>query len=514
MLRLEDRVKKGFIALAATVMLSPIADTFVPLHFQNSSNLYAQSQENGQKKKSSFFEEYSKKEKKKADVKKYELQPVDINVYDKDGSFYRSYKNISAEKSKSLTIKIPEGGRVELLTKSNYPECIIDMMIKEDVKDQAKPQRLTNPRTNGYAFQEYMDISSLGLKAGTKGNVDFLLEPIRIDLGLPRQLKSITVDYEIIQRLPAQPKQTAPDKPEQTASYKPRAPGKKRQPDMEEENKQFVPRGQPRGRSKKEHGRQGNDLSRIILGIGTEDIGQGDKSFDSFEADAYLSFNEKSLLHFNAILNHLNNPLDECAEENVNITNLRAGGLFSPVKGPVLGFEGSYSSSNRTINFYSPFILPQSAGSNSNLFLLGKAGFTNGFGRNTIALLGVGGIQSQKKTLYDECRYVCGEQDGLNLVYGGEAFIDLGRDKKSKVALYFGGNMLFFKPLGHQDAESIGTLTNGMAYNIKAMAHVKVSGNIKLGFMAGYGKSDFTYGLHHKVEQDRTSIKGSLIFDF
>jgi len=509
MLKLENRVKKGFIALTTAVMLSPLANTFIPLHFQNPSNLYAQSQENEQKKQSSFFEEYSKKEKKKADVKKYELQPVDINVYDKDGSFYRSYKNISTEKSKTLILKIPEGGRVELLTKSNYSECKIDMMIKEDAKGQEKPRRFTNPRTQGYAFEEYIDTSQLGLRAGTTGNLDVILEPIKHDVGIPLQLKSLTVDYEIFERLPpAKPKQASPGQPQRGL-----------QPDMEEENRQFVPRQKPKGkknekREGKKEGKQEFSLSRVILGIGTENISQVDKDFSSIEADAYISPNTHALLHGNVILNHMSRPLDECARENVNITNLRAGGLYNLGKIFTIGAEVSHSSVNRIINFYDAFLMPQSAGSNSNTFILGKAGLGNGFGKNAIAVLAIVGIQSQQKILYDECGDVFGERTDRNRVLGVEGLIETGRDGKSKVTFTMAGSWLKFKPLGNQDPESRYTMNNGEAWNIKALAAVKVFDNFKVGAMAGYGESKFTYGLHHNITQDRTSIKLIGVYNF
>lgn len=190
MLKLEDKVKKGFITLTAAIMLSPVADTLIPIQSQNPPGLFAQS------KTSSFFEEYSKKKDNKVNAQKpiqkkaYALQPVDFDVLDQNGYVYESYRNVTSKQAKDLSITIPEGGRIRVVDPQKVDKYIEDIMMYDET---GKKLFDNNGKS---AFKDEASTKRLGLKAGNRGHMTFNLE---FGLDIP---SSFEIPYEITPATP------------------------------------------------------------------------------------------------------------------------------------------------------------------------------------------------------------------------------------------------------------------------------------------------------------------------
>lgn len=74
-----------------------------------------------------------KKKQSKAKEKKDVLQPVTIDVFDKEGKFYKQYSNITFEQSlgqkNEITIEIPQGGIIKLHEQNVIDGFVTDMMM-------------------------------------------------------------------------------------------------------------------------------------------------------------------------------------------------------------------------------------------------------------------------------------------------------------------------------------------------------------------------------------------------
>lgn len=141
-------------------------------------------------------------------TQKYVLQPIDFNVLDQDGNIYKAYRHVTYAQSKNICISIPPEGIVELQSKSNYPECVIDMMISKSVEGELLP--IINPKTNSRVFKKRIYTSSLVLKPGTNLYIYYLLEPIKHDGKLPKQIESIGIRAKITGEIPNKPCEPEP----------------------------------------------------------------------------------------------------------------------------------------------------------------------------------------------------------------------------------------------------------------------------------------------------------------
>lgn len=500
MLKLENRVKKGFIAITTGIILSPAVDMFIPIHFQSPAGLYAQSQEKEKKQESSFFDDYSKKKSKKPvaqapkSVPKYTLKPFNIDVLDSEGNLFESYKNITYEQAKQLVIKVPENGYIELVNPQKIPQHIVDMMIYKNGK------KLSDISGNDI-FRKRIDTLEVGLKVGDEDQLFVCDEPYKIN-------SSIGLRYKVI----------AASRPESI-------------PEPEDERTQVAPEPvrprplQPEPAQQPQSAPVKTDISRIIIGGGFEDLHNKsinidpDYRFKSFEVNGHFSFaNEKAFAHFNAMYNHLNNIFDSLSQENINILNLRAGGIYN-LKPLAVGAEISKSSvSQANTDVWSPTSNPFFKYDNSDLLILGKVGLSTNFSKNAAAILAIGGVHNQSQTTEDNrpyAEFALLNQSDWNYVLGGEAFIDLGRNGNSAFSLYAGGSILNFRPLNRIVEDGAKPeLMDGKTINFKVLAAVKLAKNFKLGGGVTYSTADFNYEGKASESQSRSAVKLYLLYNF
>jgi hypothetical protein len=144
----------------------------------------------------------------KVHTQKYVLQPVDFDVLYQNGNIYEAYRHVTYEQSKEMCISIPPKGIIELRSESNYPECVIDMMISKFVEGELQP--IINPKTNSRVFKKSIYTSSLVLKPSANLYIYYLLEPIKHDGKLPKQIESIGIRGKIIGEIPNKPCEPEP----------------------------------------------------------------------------------------------------------------------------------------------------------------------------------------------------------------------------------------------------------------------------------------------------------------
>jgi hypothetical protein len=502
-LSLEKRIKRtAIIGLVTTGMF--LAGNNLPLPFSEmylNANQISQSENKKQSQEEEFQlkklrENRAERDKTKKEVaaKKYSLQPFNIDVLDSEGYLFQSYKNITYEQAKQLVIKVPENGYIELVNPQKIPQHIVDMMIYKNGK------KLSDDSGNDI-FRKRIDTLEVGLKVGDEDQLFVCDEPHKLN-------SSIGLRYKVI----------AASRPESI-------------PEPEDERTQVAPEPvqpqplQPEPAQQPQPAPVKTDISRIIVGGGIEDLHNKsinldpDYRFKTFEANAHFSFaNEKAFAHLNAMYNNLNNIFNSLWQENINIVNLRAGGIYN-LKPLAVGAEISKSSvSQVNTDVWSPTSNPFFKYNNSDLLILGKAGLSTNFSKNAAAILVMGGVHNQSQTTEDNRQYAefaLLNQNDWNYVYGGETFIDIGRDGNSTFSLYAGGSVLYFRPLNRIVEDGAKPeLMDGKTINFKVLAAVKLAKNVKLGGGVTYSTADFNYKGKASESQSRSAIKLYLSYNF
>ncbi|KYK25942.1 hypothetical protein AYK26_01540 [Euryarchaeota archaeon SM23-78] len=428
---------------------------------------------------------------------KHTLNPPDFDVLNRRGKVHQEYRHVTFDQSKGkkneIVVEIPEGGKIRLVE----PQKTLDGYVADIIVYK------NGLKLGGKAFYDKFDFERFKVKPGTQGDFSIQLEKgEHVPKKAGMRLRYRIVRAEPMPELPG-PIDLGPaiDWPE------PVFPEEEPKPVFAEE---------------KEEKKKSN--SRIYLGVGIEDINDVDTPTDpqfrfwSGEIDVHMSLDEKALVHFNTIYNNHSNIFNNLWKENIDIINLRAGGIYS-VAPLALGAEVSYSNvSQSNTDIWSALSHPLIKYNNNDLLFLGKAGFASKFGKDAFALLALGGAHNQSQTLEDNVTWADFKiltQSDWNYVYGGEAFIDLGRDSDSRFALFIGGKLLFFRPIDKIAECSIKPeLIDGTSYNLKVIGAVKLFKNFKLGVGGVFGKDVFNYVGDYREEQKRSGIKVFGLYNF